>query len=127
MTISYLLSDYVRDKRQQRKIACTFDRKRKLALVLRAGTCHPARDDFPLLGCELDNTFVVFVIDIYISVFTEPADFSLLYFFYWYHFTYSLILCPLLCLSNSDSSFDKNWSKESSVNDDGSSSTGCSA
>ena len=102
----------------------TFDRKRKLSLVLRASSSHPARNYFSLLGCKLDESLIVFVIDINISALTEPANFSLLYFFYWYHFIYSLILCPLF-LSNSDSSFDRKRSKESSVNDDGSSSETC--
>lgn len=101
-----------------------FDRKRKLALVFRAGSRYPAWNNFSLLGCKLNETPIVFVIDVNISAFAEPANFSLLYFFYWYQFNYSLILCPLF-LSNSDSSFDRKRSKESSVNDDGSSSETC--
>ncbi len=120
-TDRYLLSDYVRDKRQHRKVTRSFNRKRKLPLMLSAGSGHPARNYFPLLGCKFDETLIVFVIDINISALAEPANSSLPYFFYWYHFIYSLILCPLF-LSNSDSSFDKKRSNESSVKVVGSSS-----
>ncbi len=99
-------------------------RKCKLTLVFCACSGNSSGNDLSLFGSEFDQTFVVFVVDVDIAALAEPADLSLLYFFYWYHFNYSLILCPLF-FSSSDSSFDKNRSKDSSVNVEGSSSEAC--
>ena len=72
-----------------------FNRKSELALMLGAGSCHPAGNNFPLFRSELDKTLVIFIIDIYVSVLTEPADFSSFYFFDWYHSysTFFFLLC----------------------------------
>ena len=71
-------------------MARAFDRQRELTLVLRARACYTTRDNLPLLRRELNQPLVVLVIDIYVAILAEPADFSLLDFFYWYQFYYSL-------------------------------------
>ncbi len=73
-------------------MARSFDCKRKLSLMLRAGSSHSPGYYLPLLGCELYETLVVLVVDIHIPVLAESADFSLLYFFYRYQFIYSLFV-----------------------------------
>ena len=63
-------------------MTCTLYRERELALMLRAGPCYPAGNDFPLLGGKLHEAFLVLVVNIDIAAFAEPADFSFLDFFY---------------------------------------------
>ncbi len=67
-------------------------RERKLTLMLRAGSCDPTGNDLPLLGGKFNEAFVILVIDVDIAALAKPADFSLLYFFYWQQFIYSLFL-----------------------------------
>jgi hypothetical protein len=45
-------------------VPCTFDRGNKLALMVRACTGDPARDNFPLFRNEALEAFLIFVIDI---------------------------------------------------------------
>ncbi len=61
--------------------------------MLSAGARDAPGDNLSLLGRKLDKPLVVFIVDVDVSILAKPADFSLLYFFYWYQFIYSLIFC----------------------------------
>ncbi len=63
-------------------MTCTLDSERELALMLRTGSGHPPGDYLPLLGGKLHEALLVLIIDIDLAALTEPADFSLLDFFY---------------------------------------------
>jgi hypothetical protein len=60
-----------------------FNRKRQLALMLRAGSRYAAGDNLPLLRSELHEALIIFVIDVNIAALAEPAAFSSFDFFYW--------------------------------------------
>ncbi len=69
----------------------SLDRQGELPLMLRASSGDPARDNLSLLRRKLDQPLVVFIIDVDVAVFAEPADFSFFNFFYWNQFIFSPI------------------------------------